>query len=195
VAAPLDASSVVEGPRKTVMAVLEQAAQRGGTLAQLPSSVPARQLMALSPGAPSAVTLLYFAPGNGRRIFEVLQDLDRVLGAEMSAGLAQYQSALNMLGTTQGGRLDLAQQGAELGTMLRLAMPTSMAANLASVSLQAGKDMARAASDAAVKAGTMTQQDAGVLSEALATLQTRAEGNLVSVQMKVPEMASQQGRR
>jgi hypothetical protein len=192
VAALLDAESVLEGPRQTVRAVLES---QDGSLAELPASQPARRLLAVTPAASTSVTLLYFAPQGGRKMYDVLQDLDRVLGAEMSASLASYESALNMLGPTQGGRLDLAQQGSELGTTLRLAMPNSMAANLTSVSLQAGKEMARAASDAAVKAGDLTQEEAAVLTEALGTMQSRADGDQVLVRVRVPEAATQQGRR
>jgi hypothetical protein len=193
-AALLDASCVVEGPRQTLRAVLEGTAAGGKSLAGAAADAPSRRLLGVSPTAPTAVTLFYFSPEGGRSIYQVLQDLDSVLGVEMGASLAAYQSALKMLGETRGLRLDLAQEGDELGTILRLAMPNSMAANLTSVSLLAGKDMARAASDAAVQAGKMTEQDATVLAGALSTLQAEAEGDLVLVRVRVADVASRGSR-
>jgi hypothetical protein len=70
-----------------------------------------------------------------------------------------------------------------------------MAAQIASVSLTAGKDMARAASDAAVQAGSLSESDGAVLSGALQTLQARAEGDLVVVQLRVPEGGAQSTAR
>lgn len=191
----LEPGCILEGPRQTLRAVLQNAAAHGRMLADLPEGQASRRLLAAPAGPASAVSLVYLAPSGGSDIFAILQDLDRILGAEMSSVLASYQSPLKMLGTTNGLRLDLEQQRQELETTLRLAMPNAMAAQIASVSLQAGKDMAKAASEAAVKAGSMTEQDALVLGAALSTLTTQADGDLVRVHLRVNDAVSPRGER
>jgi hypothetical protein len=83
--------------------------------------------------------------------------------------------------------LDVQQDVETLATTLRLVMTNTMVAQIATVSLQAGKDMAKVASDAAVKAGTMSTQDATVLAGALESMQTRSEGDLVTVRLRVAD--------
>jgi hypothetical protein len=191
VMALVEPNCLIEGPRQTVRAVLEQAAAHGKSLADVPAGQPAQRLLAAPAGSTAPVTLVYLAPGGGSDLFTVLQDLDRILDAEMSATLASYQAPLKMLGPTQGLRLDLQQASGDLQTTLRMAMASPMAAQIASVSLQAGKDMAKSASDAAVSAGKMTADDAGVLASALETMQTQAEGDLVRVSLRVPDGVAQ----
>ena len=180
---------IAEGPRQTLRALLQHVASRGRTVHDLPASSVARRLVDLPASQAAAVGLVYVAPPGGTDLYAILQDLDRTLGAEMSGGLASYQNALKMLGTTQGLRLDVRQDAAALATTLRLVMTNEMVAQIASVSLQAGKDMAKVASDAAVKAGTLSLQDAGVLSGALESMQTRSEGDLVTVRLRVADGA------
>jgi hypothetical protein len=136
------------------------------------------------------VSLVYVAPPQGADLFSVMQDLDAVLGAEMSKALAQYQKPIQMLGTTQGVRLDLQQEGADLATTLWLLMPNRMTAQIASVSLDAGRDMARVAANTAVKSGSLSKEDRAVLESALSTMETSADGELVRVHLRVPESAS-----
>ena len=92
-----------------------------------------------------------------------------------------------MLGITQGIRLDLRQEGAELATSLWMVMPNPMAAQITSVSLDAGRDMARVAAAGAVKQGSMSASDARALEAALQTMQTSADGDVVKVQLRVPQ--------
>jgi hypothetical protein len=193
VSAVVDPACVIEGQRQTVRAVLEQSATAGKSIASLPSSKPARRLLA--PGTTHPVTLLYFSPGSGTDLFTILQELDVVLHADMSASFADYQSALKMLGSTQGLRLDLGQNGDDLATNLRMVMPNSLAASLASASLQAAREMARSASDAAVQAGKMTEADADALQGTLSTLSTEADGSEVLVRARVGDPASPRGER
>lgn len=193
VSAVLDPSTVVEGPRQTVRAVIEQASSPGKSIASLPADKPARRL--LGPGSTHPVSLLYFSPGSGTDLYSILKELDAVLHADMSASFADYQPALKMLGSTQGLRLDLGQDGDELATTLRMAMPNNVAASFASASLQAARDMARAASDAAVQTGKMSEADAGALESALSTLRTEADGDDVLVRARVADPASPRGER
>jgi hypothetical protein len=178
---------IAEGPRQTLRAVLQHAASHGRTVADLPASSVARRLVDLAPGPLTAVGLVYVAPPGGTDLYSILQDLDRTLGGEMSSTLSSYQAALKALGTTQGLRLDVQQDVETLATTLRLVMTNTMVAQIATVSLQAGKDMAKVASDAAVKAGTMSTQDATVLTGALESMQTRSEGDLVTVRLRVAD--------
>lgn len=177
---------IVEGTHPAVRALLQRTVAEARTLAGVPAEHPGRRLLA-APGDRAAVSLVYLAPAGGRDLFAVLQDLDGVLGAEMSAALAPYRKPLEMLGPTQGLRLDLREEAGALVTTLRLLMPNRMAAQIASVSLQAGKDMARAASDAAVRSGNMRRQDALVLDAALESLETQADGDMVRVSVRVPD--------
>jgi hypothetical protein len=181
---------IAEGPRQTLRAVLQHAASHGRTVGELPATSVARRLIDLQSGPQTAVGLVYVAPAGGTDLFSILQDLDRTLGGEMSTTLASYQAALKALGTTQGLRLDVRQDVETLATTLRLVMSNTMVAQIASVSLEAGKDVAKVASDAAVKAGTMTTQDASVLAGALESMQTRSEGDLVTVRLRVADGAA-----
>jgi hypothetical protein len=188
----VEPAALLEGPRQTVRAVLEHAASSGPSLADAPAGKPARQLLGAGGAAsPAAVSLVYLAPDGGKDLYAVLEDLDRILDAEMSTALAAYKSPLRMLGTTHGLRLDLDEAREEIDTRLRLAMPNPMAAKIASVSLLAGKDMAKAASDAAVKAGNMTAEDAGILTTALETLESQADGDQVRVRLRVADGVAQ----
>jgi hypothetical protein len=65
-----------------------------------------------------------------------------------------------------------------------------MAAQLAEASITAGKDLARLASDTAVRAGTLTADDARQLDAVLATLQASATGDVVRVQAKLADPAA-----
>jgi len=186
---------LLEGPRQTVRALLDHAARKLPSVADIPATRPQRRLLALEPEPATALSLLYFAPEGGTTVFAALQDLDRTLGAELGAAVAPYKSALGVLGNTHGGRVDVAQEGEELATTLRLVMPSEAAANLASITLQAGKDMARAASEAAVQAGSLSEADARVLSGALSTLRARSERDWVHVQVRIAEVMGAQGAR
>jgi hypothetical protein len=184
-------NALIEGPRQTVRAVLEHAANDGKSLSDVPAEESSRRLLGVPGAGPAPVSLVYLAPGDGMDLYAILEDLDRILGAEMSTALAAYKSPIKMLGTTRGLRLDLQESPQELDTTLRLAMPNPMAARIASVSLLAGKDMAKVASDAAVKAGNMTAEDAGVLASALETLESQADGDQVRVRLRVADGVAQ----
>jgi hypothetical protein len=177
---------IVEGLHPAVRTLLRGTVAESRTLAAVPADHAARRLLA-APADRAAVSLVYLAPAGGRDLFAVLRDLDRMLDAEMTTALAPYRKPIEMLGPTQGLRLDLREEGGELATTLRLLMPNRMAAQIASVSLQAGKDMARVASDAAVRAGNMRRQDAEILDAALETLETEADGDMVRVDVRVPD--------
>ena len=197
----VDPSCLVEGAPQAVRAVLElmsapasapsSAAKR---LADLPEESSGRRLLAGVPAA-SPVSLVYLAPANGCDLGAALRDLDRVLNAGLADMAKPYDSALQMLGKTHGLRIDMRQAGQDLATTLQLAMPNRVAAQLASVSLEAGKDMARVASDAAVRAGTLRASDARVMEEALQSLRARADGDLVHVDVVFHEPGSQWGAR
>jgi len=131
--------------------------------------------------------LVYVAPAEGADLYAVMQDLDRVLGTVLAKSLQPYQKAIQMLGTTQGVRLDLREEAAELATTLWMVMPNAMAAQITSVSLDAGRDMARVAAASAVKQGSMTAGDARILDAALETMRTGADGDVVKVQLRVPQ--------
>jgi hypothetical protein len=178
---------IAEGPRQTLRALLQHVAAHGRTVGDLPAGSVARRLVDLPSSPLAAVGLVYVGPAGGTDLYSILQDLDRTLGGEISRTLASYQNALKVLGTTQGLRLDVQQDVETLATTLRLVMTNTMVAQIATVSLQAGKDMAKVASDAAVKAGTMSTQDATVLAGALESMQTRSEGDLVTVRLRVAD--------
>jgi len=180
----LDPGWIAEGARATLHTVLTQAASAARTLAGEGHDA-AHQLFGVQSAAP--VSLVYVAPGDGADLYAVMQDLDRILGIEISKALQPYQKAIQMLGITQGIRLDLRQEGAELATSLWLVMPNPMAAQITSVSLDAGRDMARVAAAGAVKQGSMSASDARALEAALQTMQTSADGDVVKVQLRVPQ--------
>lgn len=178
---------LLEGPRQTVRALVDHAAGKRPTLATSSAAAAARRLRVAATERTTPLTLVYFAPEGGTGVYPALQDLDRTLGSEISRSVASYQSAIQILGRTLGARLDLAEQPGALATTLRLVMPSPMAANLASVSLQAGKDMARMASRNAVDAGSMSSTDAEILAGALETMQTQADGNQVVVRLRIAD--------
>jgi hypothetical protein len=188
----IEPECIAEGPRRALHAVLEQASTLSRALAG-DGHASVRNLLIPSATDPAAVSLVYVAPGDGSDLFSVLQDLDRILGLDMSAGLEQYQKPMQLLGTLNGARLDLRQDGDDLATTLWLAMPNRMAAQIASVSLDAGKDMARVAAQSAVKAGNMTKKDALVLGSALDTMRTSSEGDVVRVSLRVARDAGTVG--
>jgi hypothetical protein len=178
---------VVEGEPAALRAVLSGPAGRQ-ELADLPAEGAHRRLCAISPaGAP--VSLLYLSRGGGADLYAICKDLERVLGAELGEQLDSYQVPLRMLGTTQGVRLDLRQERDDLATVLQLAMPNRMAAQVTQASLTAGRDLVRLASEAAVKANTLTASDARQLDAALATLQATASGDVVRVQLRLADPA------
>jgi hypothetical protein len=181
----LGTHDVVEGPRRALTDLLQRSQRTAATLAAVESESAQRLVQRpLLTAAP--VSLLYIAPPGGADLYAVLQDLDRTFGAEMAAALQPYQKPLQMLGLTHALRLDLRQRGGELETTLWLAMPNRMAAQIASVSLDASRDMVRVAARGAVKSGGMSADDVQLLEEALATLETRADGDLVRVDVRVP---------
>ena len=182
----LEAECVAEGSRRTLNGMLETTRSAAQTLAAI-GSESARRLMQGGGRNPAPVSLVYVAPPGGADLYAVLQELDRVFGAEMSVALEGYQKPLQMLGVTHAVRLDLHQRGHDLDTTLWLAMPNRMAAQIASVSLDASRDMVRVAARGAVKSGGMSAQDAKLLEEALVTLETHAEGDVVRVSVRVPD--------
>jgi hypothetical protein len=185
-AALLESECVAEGPQSALTLVLQHAAQAARTLAAVePES--ARRLLRGPGGEAAPVSLVYVAANGGADLFAVVEDLDRVLGSDLAPGLAAYQKPLQMLGLTHAVRLDLRQQGSDLDTTLWLAMPNRMAAQIASVSLDASRDIVRGAARSAVRGGSMTATDAKLLEEALATLQTQADGDLVRVAVRIPD--------
>ena len=188
----VDPGCIAEGARATLSTVLTQSASVARTLGG-DGHQAARQLL----GEPSAapVSLLYLAPGDGADLYTVLQDLDRILGGEIAKALQPYQKVIQMLGTTEGVRVDLRQEGAELATTLWMVMPNPMAAQITSVSLDAGRDMARVAAAGAVKQGSMSPGDARALEAALQTMQTGADGDVVKVQLRVPQESLSAGAR
>lgn len=188
----VDPACIAEGARTTLHTVLTQSTSASRTLAGEGHEA-ARQLFGVQSAAP--VSLVYMAPGAGADLYAVLQDLDRILGVEIAKALQPYQKAIQMLGITQGVRLDLRQDGAELATTLWMVMPNRMAAQITSVSLDAGRDMARVAAAGAVKQGSMGASDARALEAALQTMQTGADGDVVKVQLRVPQESLGAGSR
>jgi len=186
---------LLEGPRQTVRALVDHASGKRPTLATSTAAAAARRLRAAAAPGTAPLALVYFAPEGGTGVYPALQDLDRTLGSEISRSVASYRSALRLLGSTLGARLDLAEQPGVLATVLRLVMPSPVAANLASVSLQAGKDMARMASQNAVDAGTMSAADAAVLAAALETMQAQADGDQVVVRLQIADAIVSQDPR
>jgi hypothetical protein len=187
-AAQLEPECVAEGPRPVLSSVLSRAANAAQTLAGIESES-ARRLVQRPAAGAAPVSLLYVAPPGGADLYAMIEELDGVFGAEMRVALQPYQKPLQLLGPTHAARLDLRQDGAELDTTLWLAMPNRMAAQIASVSLDASRDMVRVAARNAVKSGGMTAEDAKLLEAALATLATQADGELVRVSLRVPDTA------
>jgi hypothetical protein len=178
---------VLEGPRQTVRALVDHVAGKRPTLATTPAAAAARRLRGATNAGTTPLTLVYFAPEGGTGVYTALQDLDRTLGSELARSVASYQSALGILGSTLGARVDLAEQPGVLAASLRLVMPSPVAANLASISLQAGKDMARMASQNAVDAGTLSAADGEVLAGALESMQTQTDGDVVVVRLRIAD--------
>jgi len=186
-ASQLEPECIAEGTRPALAAVLDIAASVTRTLAGVESESARRLLQQQASQAAFPVSLVYVAPPGGADLYAVIADLDRIFGAEMSAALEPYQKPIQMLGVAHAVRVDLRQDGRDLDTTLWLAMPNRMAAQIASVSLDASRDMVRVAARTAVKGGSMSADDAKLLEEALLTLQTQADGELVRVSVRVPE--------
>lgn len=178
---------VVEGDPAAVRSVLGQAAGRRD-LDDLPPEGAPRRLFAMAPGG-APVTLLYLARDSGADLYAICKDLELVLRADLGAALDSYEVPLRMLGTTQGLRLDLRQDRDDIASVVHLAMPNRMAAQLAQVSLTAGRDLVRLASEAAVKAHTLTATDARLLDAVLGTLEASASGDVVRVQVRLADSA------
>jgi hypothetical protein len=111
----------------------------------------------------------------------ILQEIDRTLGFGMEPMLGSYKTALRMLGSAHGLRVALRQHGVDYEAGVAIAMPNRMAAQITSVSLEAGASMAQTASDAALRAGKMSRADAAAMAAVLATLRSRSDGDLVHV--------------
>lgn len=183
---------IVEGGRTQLHTVLTQSASTALTLAG-EGHAAAGQLFGVQSASP--VSLVYIAPGEGADLYAVMQDLDRILGADIAKALQPYQKPIQMLGTTEGVRLDMRQEGTELATTLWMVMPNAMAAQITSVSLDAGRDMARVAAAGAVKQGSMSASDARALEAALETMHTAAQGDVVKVSLRVPQEPAATGSR
>jgi len=170
---------IVEGPIEIVSALATPGVKH---LDGVTPGTPAALLLAESDaGWPAA--LLYVAPDEAMDVHTMLQDLDRTLGFGMEPVLGSYKSALRMLGVAHGLRVTLRDKDPDYEAGLTIAMPNRMAAQIASVSLEAGAGMAAAASDAAVRAGKMSRADAAAMAAVLATLRSRSDGDLVHVTM------------
>jgi hypothetical protein len=187
-AALLEPECVAEGPRAALANVLSHASNAAQTLAGIDSEAAKRLVRRPAAGA-APVSLLYVAPPGGADLYAMIEELDRVFGAEMRVALQPYQKPIQLLGPAHAARLDLRQDGSELDTTLWLAMPNRMAAQIASVSLDASRDMVRMAARNAVKSGSMSADEAKLLEAALATLATQADGELVRVSLRVPDTA------
>lgn len=133
------------------------------------------------------VSVLYVAPDGGVHLHRILSDIERMLRLGISTSLDAYERPLRLLGDVSALRLDVRQKGRGLVGEFQLAMANRMAAQIASVSLNAGKEMARAGSDAAVRAGTMSEADARILESILDTLEARADGERVHVSVSIPD--------
>jgi len=150
---------------------------------------PAARLLAESDGEWPAA-LVYVSPDDAVDMHSILQEFDRTLGLRMEPMLGSYKTALRMLGNAHGLRVALRQQAANYEAGVAIAMPNRMAAQITSVSLEAGAGMALNASDAAVRAGKMSRADATAMAAVLATLRSRSEGDLVHVTVVMRDSTS-----
>lgn len=175
---------LLEGRRDDVAALVAPRAARwlDGIAMQDPRATMA---LAARPGWP--VSVYYAAPDGGTDLHTILTDLDRMLQLGIGAALDTYERPLRLLGVVTAFRLDVKQAGGGLAGEFQLAMPNRMAAQIASVSLNAGREMARAGSEAAVRAGNMSAADAQVLGAILETLEAQAEGESVRVRVSIAD--------
>jgi len=177
---------IVEG-RLEILALFAGASTQ--QLDGLASDKPAARLLAESDADwPAAV--VYVSPDDAVDMHSILQELDRTLGFGMEPLLGSYKTALRMLGNAHGLRVALRQDAEEYEAGVAIAMPNRMAAQIASVSLEAGAGMAQTASDAAVRAGKMSRADASAMAAVLATLRSRSDGDLVRVTVVMRDSTS-----
>lgn len=178
---------LVEGPFAILAALGTPSATH---LGDIPADRPAAQLLA-EPDAGWSAVLAYVAPETALDIHAMLQELDRTLAFGMEPMLGSYRNALRMLGSAHGLRVALrAQESSGYEAGLTIAMPNRMAAQIASVSLEAGAGMAQAASEAAVRAGKMSRADAVAMAAVLSTLRSRSDGDLVRVTVTMTDSAA-----
>ncbi len=176
---------IVEGPQE-ILASFATSQQR---LDDLGVDKPAARLLAES-DTDWPTALIYVSPDDPVDMHSILQELDRTVGFGMEPMLGSYKTALRMLGNAHGLRVALRQHDEEYEAGVAIAMPNRMAAQIASVSLEAGAGMALTASDAAVRAGKMSRADAAAMAMVLATLRSRSDGDLVHVTVVMPDSTS-----
>jgi hypothetical protein len=182
----VEPTCVAEGPRDGLRALLSQVASVDSTWAGADHATAQRLFAAKEP---AAVALVYVPPGDGADLFAVVQDLDRMLGSDVARSLQEYQKTIQVLGPTRGARLDLSQDGSDLAASVLLVMANGMSAQLAGMSLEAGRGMIRAAARNAVKSGSLAAADGAIVEAALETMRTATDGETLHVRLRIPAEA------
>src|SRR5262245_61241007 len=182
----VEPACVVEGPRDVLRAMLPQVA----TIESSWAGADRATLQRLSAAKdPSAVALVYLPHGDGADLFAVLQDLDRILGVDVTRSVKEYEKTIQMLGPTRGARVDFAQDGADLAAAVALVMNNGMSAQLASMSLDAGRGMIRASVRNAVESASLSAADGAIVEATLETMRTSTDGDLLRVRLRIPAEA------
>jgi hypothetical protein len=138
-------------------------------------------------GSP-AVTLLHMAEEGEASFVEILEDFDAIWPG-LSRLAEPYSMPLKLMGAMRAGRADIWQDGDSLRAQVLFVSGGSMDARRSLVALRTARSLAPMASDAAVRAGTLTPQDAQILKEILEAMRTRTEDERIHVDLAVPVTA------
>ena len=173
---------IAEGSEEALRIGLQAQASGGRTKARRDLERSLRRLE--DPGG--AATLIYLAPPEGANLVQIVDDLGAIWGPYLASAIEPYQSVLGLLGSMQAARADVWQEDANLGVRIVLVTPDAGAAKRSHLALRTARGLAPMASKAAVRAGSMTQEDAEILAAVLQGLDSQVENNRILVTLSVP---------
>ncbi|HZM15904.1 MAG TPA: hypothetical protein VFE28_07875 [Candidatus Krumholzibacteria bacterium] len=171
------AQEIAEGSTAGLRRLLE-------TVAARPERQALEQTLRAQPVPQAAATLLYFSGADEANFVRILRDLD-VIWQGLARVAAPYETALKLLGTMRGCRADVWQEADSVRVQVLLVCPGSLEAKRSLVALRTARQLAPLASDAAVRNGSITPQDAELVESVLGTMRSRAEGEQVHVDLAV----------
>ncbi len=134
----------------------------------------------------AAATLVYMAPPEGSNLVQVVRDLGAIWGPQLAKSIEPYEAVLGLLGSMRAGRADVWEERADLGVRIVLVAMDEGAAKRSHFALRTARGLAPMASKAAVRAGSMSQEDADVLARVLQEMQSRLEEDRIYIRLAVP---------
>ncbi len=134
--------------------------------------------------ARATATLVHLGAPEGANLVAILADLDAIWPG-LARLAAPYETPLKLLGEMRGGRADVWQDADSVRVRVVLVSTGSGQAKRSQMALRTARQLAPLMSDAAVRAGTLTPQDAAVVTRILGAMRSRTDEEQLSVDLAI----------